>query len=459
MSPESNTPPASDPPANAGRSTENDPPPPAPGPEKAPAQAATASPAARDKVRYQRFRLGFFSQLAGDFQAFSTRRRLWLGPDHMLLVETAYFNERYRRFFYRDIEAFILRRTVQSTVLSLVLGALCALWLILVFVGWGTWFQYFSVVMLSIFGGLFLFNLVAGPTCQCCIRTGVQTESLPFNRLRYALQAIERLRPLIESAQADLPKPAQVLAAPEIRTRVYRALQALPARPAAAAPAAAPAAALTAAPESPPVAETAPPKPEVAVKKARLIMPAALSAGLLLTGIVWLGDTLAPTPELAIAAGVCGIVTVIPGLFCLMPATRRDLPRSAAITLNSAAIWSVFHAGALYLLWISAQFTEAQKHAGRQKTWTELDQLKAFGHVMGGVGMSAERLLHLELVTTVAGILCLAAAAACVVAIRRVRSLAAAAPAPGPPPLPPSAFAPPPGATAETAQPEPPAPE
>ena len=36
---------------------------------------------------------------------------LWIGEDHLLLVELRGFTETYRRFYFRDVQAIILRRT------------------------------------------------------------------------------------------------------------------------------------------------------------------------------------------------------------------------------------------------------------------------------------------------------------------------------------------------------------
>src|SRR5688572_16565337 len=37
--------------------------------------------------------------------------RLWLADDHVLLVTTSGYSEEYRRFFFSDIQALIIRKT------------------------------------------------------------------------------------------------------------------------------------------------------------------------------------------------------------------------------------------------------------------------------------------------------------------------------------------------------------
>jgi hypothetical protein len=66
-----------------------------------------------------------------------------------------------------------------------------------------------GLVMLCIIGGIFgavaVSNLLQGPTCECQLRTAVQTEKLvSLGRLRNALKALEILRPRIVAAQGEL---------------------------------------------------------------------------------------------------------------------------------------------------------------------------------------------------------------------------------------------------------------
>ena len=36
------------------------------------------------------------------------RKRLWLGPDHILMVRSHVLSEEYRRFYFADIEALVV---------------------------------------------------------------------------------------------------------------------------------------------------------------------------------------------------------------------------------------------------------------------------------------------------------------------------------------------------------------
>ena len=143
---------------------------------------------------------------AGGFAIASvTRSNLWLGSDHLLCVETEGFNENYRRFYFRDIQAITLRRTKSSLVFGLLTGLLTAL-LVLALIAVN---DDAGKVFLAILGGVsaipFFMNLIYGPTCICELRTAVQTENVPsLSRVRRARKVLDRIRPLIAEAQGQL---------------------------------------------------------------------------------------------------------------------------------------------------------------------------------------------------------------------------------------------------------------
>ncbi len=135
-----------------------------------------------------------------------TMTTLWLGPDHLLVVDSmGGYTENYKRFFFRDIQAFQVRRTTRGRIwsavllfLSLVGGALA--WTVSDVAWW-----YFWMAVGMFFGLLLLANVLQGPTCVTHIRTAVQVEEIPsLRRLRNVRRVLERLRPLIEQAQGTL---------------------------------------------------------------------------------------------------------------------------------------------------------------------------------------------------------------------------------------------------------------
>ena len=142
----------------------------------------------------------------------SSRSSLWLGKDHLLLVDTEGYTESYKRFYLRDIQAIILRRNSRMLVILIVTGLITAL------LGFAA-LAITDEVGKWIFGTLsgtvaipFLINVLYGPACSCKLQTAVQTEDVPsMSRVRRARKVLARIRPLIAEAQGQL-SPEEVAA-------------------------------------------------------------------------------------------------------------------------------------------------------------------------------------------------------------------------------------------------------
>jgi hypothetical protein len=148
---------------------------------------------------------------------------VWLGPDHLLCIDSNGYTENYKRFYFRDIQAFIARKTDGYKYASLVLG------LIGVFLGIIAVITSDSVGRIILFSaaGLFLLcmslNLLFGPTTLCYLQTAVQVEFLPsIRRLRKARKILNLIRPLIASAQGEV--------APEEIARRFSGMPGMPAQ-------------------------------------------------------------------------------------------------------------------------------------------------------------------------------------------------------------------------------------
>lgn len=146
-----------------------------------------------------------YTRLPGTGSSSFQRIRLWLGPDHLLLVGSSFVGERYRRFYFADIQAIVICQTATWVVSAIIIliAALAA--------GAGALVPNLDPVLRWIFIGIGAFfllvlfvHLYLGQTCLCQVRTAVQTEPLPsLRRLRDARAVLARLRPLIEAAQAS----------------------------------------------------------------------------------------------------------------------------------------------------------------------------------------------------------------------------------------------------------------
>ncbi len=136
----------------------------------------------------------------------ATRCRLWLAADHLLAVDYTIASEEYRRFYFRDIEAFIVRRTAQRQVWNWILLALLLLTAGPFFVAWRSegsgGFLITTLIFAAFWSICLLVNTLRGPTCQTHIRTAVQLEQLPsLSRLPVARRVLRLLQPLIIEAQ------------------------------------------------------------------------------------------------------------------------------------------------------------------------------------------------------------------------------------------------------------------
>ena len=128
--------------------------------------------------------------------------KLWQGPDHVLLQARFNFVEQYRRFFFRDIQAVIIRRTpgaaIRTTWISILLGFLVVLNLI----------TGGHAGVLAASGALVLMlvvNLALGPTCRCHLKTATYLQPLySLKRMNRAMAFVEALRPLVDDAQGTL---------------------------------------------------------------------------------------------------------------------------------------------------------------------------------------------------------------------------------------------------------------
>ena len=175
-----------------------------------------------------------YRRLPGRQAGLFSYSRVWLGPDHLLLARTSFFSEEYKRFYFRDIQAVVTRRTERREILS-VIFAFTAIFFGVLSVFTDSGWRSFLFVMTGTVLFALLVNWLRGPTCVCHLRTAVQIEELsPLKRFRATRKVIERLKPNIEKAQGPLapellrPKPPVVFAAAPSETAIQSVSQATP---------------------------------------------------------------------------------------------------------------------------------------------------------------------------------------------------------------------------------------
>ncbi len=143
---------------------------------------------------------------------------LYLAQDHLLLRRTVAFTETYHRFFLTDIEAITVRKTTRWHIWTAVW--ICAIAICFVAMQAAQRAHPLAVAFAVLFAVCVLINVARGATCVTHLQTRVQTRMLPLRRVRKALRVIDKLRPAITTAQADIafaPAPAPSPAAPVAR--------------------------------------------------------------------------------------------------------------------------------------------------------------------------------------------------------------------------------------------------
>ena len=126
---------------------------------------------------------------------------LWLASDHILSVDSHRFSEEYKRYYFKDIQAIVVRQTTRSS------GAVdLAVAIVLALLGLAAWRLESRAA--AIVGGLILIPFVMakslGPRCVCQLITAVSSDKLPsLNRLRTAERALRIIGPLVQEAQRE----------------------------------------------------------------------------------------------------------------------------------------------------------------------------------------------------------------------------------------------------------------
>jgi len=131
----------------------------------------------------------------------------WLGPNHLLVVEVANYVERYRRFYFRDVQAIIVQHSPVRLGWNIGFGAFAFLALAgllssglsatrdtVILSAW--------LIALLCFSACLITNTLRGPSCSVHLRTAVQTQKLPgVGRWRKADALVAALSPSINAVQ------------------------------------------------------------------------------------------------------------------------------------------------------------------------------------------------------------------------------------------------------------------
>src|ERR1700749_53499 len=130
-----------------------------------------------------------------------SRSEIYLGEDHLLHSKQIMLFEKYRRFYFSDIEAISFSKSNRWIWLSVVWGFLlfCSLFW---YLGHQTWCYIVGAVFCLVFGGLLLLNLIPGRTYVVNIQTAAQIPGLrPVERENRLIKFQQTVVPIIMQAQ------------------------------------------------------------------------------------------------------------------------------------------------------------------------------------------------------------------------------------------------------------------
>ena len=163
---------------------------------------------------------GSYKKLPGRAAGFLFgKHRLWYGEDHLIAVSSAYASEKYQRFYFRDIGAFVVRRTKTRLIWNIIFGVIAVLCIAPIPIiarfsqSPGTPFTFnFRLEGLLVWIPVTLaliciiINTLKGASCSFWVQTagGLTRLGAPV-RVRGARKVINILSPLIVQAQAERP--------------------------------------------------------------------------------------------------------------------------------------------------------------------------------------------------------------------------------------------------------------
>jgi hypothetical protein len=137
------------------------------------------------------------------------RYDLYLGDDHLLLVEQLIFVERYKRFYFGDIQYLAVSPSSRWIVFAIALGLLTFL-SALFLLGWNNpALLGIGLLFSALFGSAFVYNLILGPTCIVQVKTAIQLKRLPpLERFRAFRKEIGEIQRRVLEAQQITGPPA-----------------------------------------------------------------------------------------------------------------------------------------------------------------------------------------------------------------------------------------------------------
>ena len=153
-----------------------------------------------DKTKYQKF-----GQRIGSLASYYS---IWLAEDHLLLCEDVQFLERYKRFYFKDIQALIIRKTSNSFIVSLVAFTLALIFLFFLVHAKKGW-NIFWGILVGFNALILVINIIKGQSCVTYLQTAVQKEEFKsLNRIKKFNKFLAKIKPIIFTIQGDIDPQA-----------------------------------------------------------------------------------------------------------------------------------------------------------------------------------------------------------------------------------------------------------
>ena len=131
------------------------------------------------------------------------RYTLWMGRDHLLHISTGIFTEEYKRFYFRDIQSFIVHKSKSWLVWNFVLLFL-ALFSALLSFAVDDIERLVGAMIAILLAMIVLISFIRGPGCVCYIQTAVQQQKLrSISRINKAQKIMNSLKPIIHRSQQE----------------------------------------------------------------------------------------------------------------------------------------------------------------------------------------------------------------------------------------------------------------
>jgi hypothetical protein len=146
-----------------------------------------------------------YRRLTGKARSLGGYSQLWIAEDHILLVRSTHFSERYQRFALADIQAVVITEEPSRTPLQAALGAIALLWMLASLAVSSAFAKGFFLVTGGVALSLAVVDAMRGPRCRCYLHTAVSRELLPpVRRMHGARAFLAKLQPAVEAVQGAL---------------------------------------------------------------------------------------------------------------------------------------------------------------------------------------------------------------------------------------------------------------